>query len=122
MITSWNVLSVLKQLCSTDEDNEEELLALCSFALDSVLTRLKDTADKNDMRITYAAAATALYNLTMKRADSVSSFKAGDISISNSFSDKLKFAQKLKNDALRDIYPLFKDEGFFTGSVLIESK
>ena len=117
MITAWNVLSMLKELCTTDEENEEELLSLCSSALSTVENRLKDSADRSDMRIANAAAAVAFYNLTLKRVDSVSSFQAGDISISNSFSDKLKLAQRLKDDALNEMYPLFKDEGFFVGSV-----
>ena len=119
MITAWNVLSMLKGLCTTDEESEEELLSLCSSALKTVENRLRDNADRSDMRIANAAAAVAFYNLTLKRADSVSSFKAGDISISNSFSDKLKLAQNLKDDAFCEIYPLFKDEGFFVGSVEI---
>lgn len=119
MITAWNVLSMLKQLCNTEGEKEDELLSLCETALASVTGRLSEHADRSDMRIASAASALAFYNLTLKNTDSVGSFQAGDISISNSFSDKLKLAQKLKDDAFKDAYPLFKDEGFFAGSVEI---
>lgn len=119
MFNEWDVLSMLKQLCEIDEQDLESVRQICATSLKKVTSRLKDNIDSEDIRILSAATAIAFYNLCLKNADSVSSFQAGDIKIANSYSDRLKNAEKIKDDALSDIYPLFKDEEFFAGSVLI---
>ena len=78
---------------------------------------LNDNADKNDCRITEAAAGMSYYDLAVKFAydgrDSITHFKAGDVSVTNSSQSLIEIASQIKKDALKQLLPLIKDESFF---------
>ena len=119
MISQWNVLSHLKKLCDIPESEEENALELCEISLQRVLGRLKEDADRGDIRILSLAVAYAFQCVCLKEEDDIEAFQAGDIRVSKKTSDKTKNAEKMVSDALLDISPLFKDESFYFGSVEI---
>ena len=111
----WNVLESLKQITDLDEEGATAALPLCHSGLEEIKVRLRDDADPNDPRVISAAAALAFYKMTLRRIDSneaVTSFKAGDVTVTKSPSAMLEGAVKIRDDALINILPLVKDEGF----------
>ena len=117
MIDCWKVLSALREYYSyTQEDSE--LLPLCDAAAREVSARVRENADFEDMRLISAAAAIANYRLCVKnlhRDDGITSFKAGDVTVSVTPSATCEYAEKEKSRALLDALPLFKDDAFYFG-------
>ncbi len=115
MTSQWNVLARFKQLSPIDDEEAEKILPLCVVNLERVLAQLREDADKNDIRITEAAAALTYYDYILRtsaQADAVTSFKAGDITVSKTASSLSEAAQKIKTDALLELAPLMKDTRF----------
>lgn len=117
MITPWNVLKRLEHFIKISDEEKSNALSVCVANLEKVLSTLNDNCDKNDCRITEAAAAMSFYDLAVKisgdNLETVTSFKAGDVSISKSRQSIIEIASSLKRDALRALAPLRKDEDFF---------
>ncbi len=114
MIDSWKVLAALRTNY-TVEGTDEELMPLCSAAAAELEVRLKEDADRNDIRLINAAASSVNYRLCMKRmntGEEVTSFKAGDVSISISPSALIEKAEKEKSEAMLSALPLLTDEEF----------
>ena len=116
MISPWNVLARLKHYIETDSENEDSALSVCVVNLDTVMSKIKESADKNDPRITQAAAAMSYYDFAVKYAsdgnDSITSFKAGDVTLSRSSQSLIEIASDVRKQALEDIAPLMRDEDF----------
>lgn len=121
MIDSWNVLSLLRELYAPQE-SDEMLLPLCEAAAKELSAMMKKDADPGDIRLLGAAAASANSRL-MTRAlfgnQSISSFKAGDVSVSLSDSEASIAAEKEKEEAMLRALPLLKDNSFYFGQVRI---
>lgn len=66
----------------------------------------------NDFSICYAAAATAFYRYSLKSVKDDTDIKAGDITIKETPSSKLSFAETLMCDSLNAIEPLLKPRRF----------
>lgn len=117
MITAWNVLARLEHFIDIDSDSKDKALSICFANLEKVFSMLNDKADKNDCRITQAAAGMSYYDLAVNFAsdgkDSITQFKAGDVSISNSSQSLIEIASEIKKDSLKQLLPLLKDENFF---------
>lgn len=121
MTDSWNVLSLLKDYYAP-QLSDEELLPLCEAASSELSAMIKPDADPNDIRLVSAAAAIANYRLNTKNTFSengISSFKAGDISISVSGTEAIASAKADRDDAMQKALPLLTDNGFFFGQVSI---
>ena len=121
MTDSWNVLSLLKDYYAP-QMSDEELLPVCEAASSELSAMIKPGADPNDIRLVCAAAAMANYHLNARSVYSesgISSFKAGDVSISVSGSEAVASAKADRDDALRRALPLLIDDGFFFGQVNI---
>lgn len=121
MIDSWNVLAALRTNFSV-EGTDEELMPLCSAAATELAARVKPTADCADIRLANAAAATVNYRLCVKRMsteEGVTSFKAGDVTVSISPSALIERAEKEKSDALIAALPLLNDDEFVFRQVSI---
>lgn len=115
MINQWDVLKRLSQFISIDEEGAENALPLCVVNLKKIETMLRIDADKNDIRICEAAACMSYYDYTLRLSseeDHITSFKAGDVSVSRTVKSLLEHATNLKNDALKALLPLLVDEGF----------
>ena len=128
-MTGWEVKEYLGQLTSWEDSDEELILSLCKSALGEIDAMLKADADRNDVRIASAAASLAYYKLTIKRsfsaADEITSFKAGDVSITQGGGNgtkQLANAEKLYNEALKSILPLCTDNSFAFENILIRVK
>ncbi len=80
-----------------------------------IFLAIRDSADPTDIRIINVAVGIAYYKLTIQRLsgeDSITSFKAGDITVSKSATAALEIAGSLRDERLRAALPLLKDEEF----------
>ncbi len=115
MTTSWNVLSRFRQFVNLDEYEAEKFLPLCIVNLKRIQAQLRDDADADDIRIQEAAACLTYYDYAVmlsSETDDVTSFKAGDITVSKTTSSLTENAEKMKKDALLELTPLMKDTHF----------
>lgn len=127
-MTAWEIKDSLSFLTDWGEDEDDSILALCKSSLKETESLLKADADHADARISAAAAANAYYKLALKRSfssekDEISSFKAGDVSITQNTSDNSKMldkAEKLYHSSLQNLIPLCKDNGFAFENVKIK--
>ncbi len=121
MIDSWKVLAALRTNY-TAEGTDEELMPLCSAAAAELEVRLREDADSNDIRLINAAASSVNYRLCMKRmstGEEVTSFKAGDVSISISPSALIEKAEREKSEAMLIALPLLADNEFVFRQVVV---
>lgn len=115
MTTSWNVLARFRQFIEIDDTEAEKLLPLCVVNLHRVNSQLRSDADPDDVRIAHAAAALTYYDYTVRlssQTDDITSFKAGDITVSKTTSSLTENAEKMKKSALLELMPLMKDTNF----------
>lgn len=123
MVNEIEVLDVLQQLTEIEPSEIQAATDLCKIYLETTRLRLKDGSSNSDPRVIAAAAAEALYALCVRRyvdSSQVSSFKAGDLSITQNSTDnnkKLTLAQQLRDKAETELIPLLKDNGFFAGKI-----
>lgn len=113
MVSPWDVLDRLEQFIDIDESEKDTALAVCVINLGTVRAKLKKDIDLNDVRITQAAAAMSLYDLAVKSAadgkGDITSFKAGDVTVSRTNQSFIEYASKIKSEALSDLSPLLND-------------
>lgn len=115
MTTSWNVLARFRQLVDIDDTEADKLLPLCVVNLHRISSQLREDADPDDVRIAQAAAALVYYDYAVRlsfETDNVTSFKAGDITVSKTTTSLTENAEKMKKDALLELVPLMKDTNF----------
>lgn len=121
MIDCLSILSTLREYYSA-QGTDEELAPLCTAAAKEIIPVLKPTAQHSDIRLINLAAAMVNYRLCMRSlhsADGVTSFKAGDVTVSISPSALIEQAEKEKKAATVAALPLLRDEGFFFGQVAV---
>ncbi len=115
MINSHNVLARLRQLVTLDEEGAENALPLCRLCLEEILSRLKESADKDDPRIAQAAAGLAYYRKVIREAadnDGTTSFKAGDVTVTRTPAAMLEIACTVRDEAILQAAELLEDCGF----------
>lgn len=125
MANIWEVADSLALLTHIDDSEKQTVMGICEISLKEINSRLRHDADFYDPRITAAAAAQAFYTLCVRRNTSaseanMSGFKAGDLSISYDKADsqqQLKLAGEIRDNALKELTPLLKDNGFYVGMV-----
>ena len=86
------------------------------------MPRIKPDAEHSDIRLINLAAATVNYRLCVRNIHSdegITSFKAGDVTVSISPSALVEQAEKEKAAATMAALPLLKDDGFFFGQVSV---
>ena len=117
MVTAWNVLKRLEHFISYENDQKDKVLSVCVANLDKVFSTLNPKCDKNDCRITEAAAAMSYYDLAVKAAtdnsEMTTSFKAGDVTVTKNRQSLIEIASGIKRDALYALAPLCSDDSFF---------
>lgn len=121
MIDCLSILSALREYYSA-QGTDEELAPLCTAAAKELVTRLKPKAEHSDIRLINLAAAMVNYRLCMRNihsAEGVTSFKAGDVTVSVSPAAMVEQAEKEKAAATVAAIPLLKDDGFFFGQVSV---
>lgn len=121
MIDCLSILSSLREYYSA-KGTDEELAPLCTAAAKEIMPRIKPGAEHSDIRLINLAAATVNYRLCVKNIHSdegITSFKAGDVTVSISPSALVEQAEKEKAAATMAALPLLKDDGFFFGQVSV---
>lgn len=117
MVTAWNVLKRLEHFISYDISEKDKILSVCVANLEKVLSTVDENCDKNDCRITEAAAAMSYYDFAVRAAgenkDHLTSFKAGDVTVRKTPQTLIEIASTVKRDALRALVPLCKDDSFY---------
>jgi len=135
-MTQYSILGRLRLMIDLDEEAALEALPTCAAAMEQLIPQLKVEC-RNDPRLDQAAAAMACCML-LRRAgekegqggqeddfDGISSFKAGDITITKqprqtkqpetSPKDRVAWAEQARKAAMEDIRGLLKDTGFYAG-------
>lgn len=115
MIDPEKVLSRLKIITDIDLENEEKALTLCSEAASQLSPKLRSPLCGDDPRVIAAAAALALTAKTRSEAltsDGISSFKAGDVTVSMSEKSE-EISQVLLKEALAAAADCLTDNEFF---------
>lgn len=116
MTDAASVFALLKEYTDTDEIGAEEMLPLCQRALNFVLSKLKDTADKDDPLIGETAAAVARYLLFKKQSGvglRFQKYKIGDITTERNAEKELQFESQLVCEALANAAGILRDGGFY---------
>ena len=114
MIDALSVAALFRERFSSDAD-DRELNALCLSACLETKTMLKKESDENDIRIISLAAALVNYRLCRKNlssGDGVTSFKAGDVTVTISPESLLENAEDELEREMVFAAPLLKDTGF----------
>ena len=124
MVNELDVFDALKHLTDVSDNNYQQTLDLCRQCFESLKKELKNDAEPSDPRVINAAAANAFYMLCLKEknasGDGVTSFKAGDVSITQESADidgKIKVAEAFCERTGRRLIPLLEDSGFFAGKI-----
>lgn len=121
LIDCLSVLSVLKEYYSP-EGTDEQLAPVCTLAVNELLPRVKNESVHSDARLVSLAAAMANYRLCAKKvrnSDGVTSFKAGDVTVSVSAAALMEQAEKDRKDAMLAALPLLKDDEFIFRQVAV---
>ena len=121
MIDCRSVLDALREYYA-HEGSDEDLLPLCESAARELSLRVKRNADCADIRLVNAAASMANYKLNLRnlsKQDGVTSFKAGDVTVSVSPEAMLEQSEKEKTRAFLEALPLLRDDEFFFGQVSV---
>ncbi len=121
MIEVWSVLDALRRNYAV-QGTDEELAPLCAAAAKEIEARIRDNADSTDIRIINACAAMVNYRICMRKSgedEAVTSFKAGDVTVSVSPSAIIERAEKEKSEAMIAVLPLLRDDSFVFRQVCI---
>lgn len=121
----WEVTEALSLLTDIEQSEKEMSETICRHCLDEIHTLLRPDVEQTDPRIVAAAAGRAFYNLLVKRTwlqeeSKMSSFKAGDLSISYDSAttpEQLLCAKEIRDKTMLELTPLLKDNGFYFGKV-----
>ena len=119
-MNQWTVLNSLRQLTALDDEGAAKALPFCKTSLDEIRENLRDDSSRDDPRVTRAAAGLAFYKLTVRALadeDSVTSFKAGDVTISQSKSAVMDTASRVRDETYLAVLPLLKDDRFIFAQV-----
>lgn len=114
-----NVTTVLERfilLSGLTSNEAASALPFCSAAANEISEKMLSYASDTDERLIMAAASMAFYKWTLMSSsgenDILSSFKAGDVTVSCDTRATIAAAESLKNDTLLSASPLLKDNGF----------
>ena len=121
LIDCWRVLSALREYYSYSE-TDAELIPICESTARELTARVKPNADCSDIRLINAAAAMANHRFCIRKLHSdegVTSFKAGDVTVSVSPAALTENAEKEKTRAIIAALPLLRDEEFLFRQVSI---
>lgn len=127
-MSCWEVKDSLKRLVELTDEEENGAMQLCRECFNEITSQLKADADTEDARVTAAAAGLAYYKTILKRhtqpvSEEITSFKAGDVSISQGKSDTsshLKTADEYFRQCFAKLIPLCEDNGFAVKNVKIK--
>lgn len=127
-MSCWEVKESLCRLVEPTQSEALTAMSLCRECFSEITAGLKADADTEDPRVTAASAALAFYKLMIKRnnetlSQDITSFKAGDVSISqgkNSLSGQLQKAEDYFRQCFSKLAPLCEDNSFAVTNVRIK--
>ena len=114
MINVWSVSKILEDSEILTPEETKKATPFCVAACAEMSKRLKDIKDEDCYSIIVACAGIALYNymLLCGCAEEFSSFKAGDVTIKQSYGLRLESAAKFRDEALLQAAPYLIDVDF----------
>lgn len=115
MLAGKQVLERAKIIGDIEESEESALLPFCDAAAGFINGKTRADADASDVRLLIAAAAIALSRFLSVRNSAegdISSFKAGDVTVSYSGNAQVQSAENLRKATLEDASDLLIDGGF----------
>lgn len=113
MINTDRVLSTAYQLYGVGKEGNNHRV-LCSLVCSEIQPLIRDNADENDIRILILCAAKLNFRLcsSASEEDEVTSFEAGDVSVSlNPYASTEKAEKELQRATLA-ASPLLRDDSF----------
>lgn len=114
MIDINKVISLSSLLYGIDPE-DENLYLMAQTLCGQVQYRMNKNTDCDDVRILHLCAAELNYRLLLRNIssdDGVTSFKAGDVSVSLSPDVRMKKSEEELQRAVLSAAPLLRDEGF----------
>ncbi len=115
MIDVIKVAKAVKRLMNIADDDNFSIIPTVTVACTELSDRLKSPEYADDERVVNAAVFLSYYRMVIKQLisdDAGTSFKAGDITISQSPSLATEKAAALRDDALLSAAPLLSDMEF----------
>ncbi|MCL2513203.1 MAG: hypothetical protein FWF08_04800 [Oscillospiraceae bacterium] len=120
MINVYSVLEKIRQMFSFDNGQSANIMPLCQSAAAEVGNAMKTGADPSDIRLIMLAAAIAYCRYLVFASvgeGSTTNYRAGDVTVTKQYSEKLKASEKIRQDAYLAARPLLNDENFVFSSV-----
>ncbi len=111
MICVENVKSLVKTIGGYEDNELDRFDILIENIIDTLNSQLKNPSYCNDARIEMLAATTVNYQLVIVENDGVTSFKAGDLSVTQSGYAAMN-AKTLLDNAKENATDLIIDSGF----------
>lgn len=115
MIDENSVMSTLKREYRLRDTPEAELRGICRGVCIQLENDILPKADRRDMRLIYLAAAKAYRKLVFRliaSEDEISSFRAGDVAITQNPTASAALTETILCDALQAAAPLLRDREF----------
>lgn len=119
MICAHKVLQELRMMSGLEDTQAAQYLPLCAHAAAQVESRLREGGHDQDPAVIHAAAGIAFYRVALREAaaSDVESFAAGDVRVERKSGDRLKIAQRIRDEAISEAAPLLSDTAFLFRSI-----
>lgn len=115
MIDVVKVAKAVRKIMKLSQDDTFDIMPTVSVACAQLTDRLKKAESSNDPRVINAAVYLSYYRLLLRNAvqdDTPASFKAGDVTISQSPALALEKASVLRDESIIAAAPLLEDMDF----------
>lgn len=113
-LKSENILTLFSRLSGLDQENCIRFRFICETAKAFVSSKIKSGSDTSDNsgRLEFAAAALAYYRYILWSVTDGGDVTVGEVSVKQSYSEKLNASVKLCEEAFRDISDIIQNDGF----------
>ena len=114
MINPLSVIDIIVNLGLLSDDESEKIHPFCVVACEQIDARLKSPDYSENSAIFMVCAGIALYNFLLVNGttEDFSSFKAGDVTVTQNHQSRVENAVKFKNEALVSAAPYLTDIDF----------
>lgn len=114
MINPFSVIDIIINFGLLSGEELDKIHSFCVAACEQIEQRLKDTDYSNNPAVFRVCAGIALYNffLVNSTAEDFSSFKAGDVTVTQNRQSRIENASKFKDEALVCAAPYLTDIDF----------
>ena len=114
LINHDSVINIITSLGLLSDDELDKIQSFCTAACQQIEPRLKGQEYSNHPTIIMVCASIALYNFLLinSTTEDFSSFKAGDVTVTQNHQSRIENAVKFKNEALVSAAPYLTDIDF----------